>query len=638
MRITNISLQNFRSHVSTSLEFERLTVIRGVNAGGKSSIEQAVELTLAGHAEGTTTDGKGSVGLIRLGEKKAMVGVAIADGATERLIQMALNGTARDVLVTNPQDPQWTGGEKMKEWLKASRETISCLCNNRFFVDLDEDKQKNILAAIILPKTYEWPEWVKPAAAEFRLAIDWDATPFQIMEQGYALAFKTRTDVNRDAKQHQVAAGDTSEAENLSAYEERLAERKQQLEKAIADAAGGKAAAQEHATIKAHAEKRRDEARARIDRESAIVAQADGKLLSKAKLAEAEKIAKNGKKAGELDEEVRQINTNLDIKGKAKAKIAKLVKTPKCPTCMADITEEHLVALMAPLDEEMTKLKERQDAALVERKELGDPAAAIKQIEIHKTAETEMDRAKQRIKDDQAVLQDAEAKLDEITNAGNFDTTAADKEISDLREMVATGQTFVQKAKDHRDLAARIQATTSRRAELQAQQMKIDKLVKYFGEEVKEEMLTASIGGFTENMNEVLANWGYVCRISIEPYIFAIAFSGPEGTSFEIPLKHLSKSQRYRFAVAFQVALAVTSGFGFVIVDEADIFDSEGRSGLYGALLNEVLDQAIVIGTDERMEIPPAPDAVFYRFEDVADKGTIPTTKVTRLVAPQEAA
>jgi hypothetical protein len=38
------------------------------------------------------------------------------------------------------------------------------------------------------------------------------------------------------------------------------------------------------------------------------------------------------------------------------------------------------------------------------------------------------------------------------------------------------------------------------------------------------------------------------------------------------------------------------------------------------------------------MEIPPAPDAVFYRFEDVADKGTIPTTKVTRLVAPQEAA
>jgi len=132
MRIDSITLQNFRSHISTSLEFNRLTVIRGKNCAGKSSLEQAIELTLAGHAEGTTADGKGSVGLIRLGEKKALVDVHIADGDNERLIQMALNGTARDVLVTNPKDPQWVGGEKMREWLKLNRETISCLCNNPF--------------------------------------------------------------------------------------------------------------------------------------------------------------------------------------------------------------------------------------------------------------------------------------------------------------------------------------------------------------------------------------------------------------------------------------------------------------------------------------------------------------------------
>jgi len=81
------------------------------------------------------------------------------------------------------------------------------------------------------------------------------------------------------------------------------------------------------------------------------------------------------------------------------------------------------------------------------------------------------------------------------------------------------------------------------------------------------------------------------------------------------------------------VALAIVSGFGFVIVDEADIYDSEGRAGLYEALLSDELDQAIVIGTDERMEIPPVPDAVFYRFDDVAEVGMIPTTKVTRLGA-----
>jgi AAA domain len=643
MRIDKIHLANFRSHIDTTLTFDRLTVIRGVNAGGKSTIEQAIELTLAGHAEGTTADGKGSVGLIRLGEKKSLVDVYIADGENERLIQMALNGTARDVLVTNPKDLEWsdrkaegdtrTNGEKMRDWLKLNRETISCLCNNRYFVELKEDEQKNILAAIILPKTYDWPDWLKPAMAQFKLAIDWSESPYVIIEKGYDLAFKTRTDVNREAKNHQVAAGDISEAENVEAYEERIKEREGELEQAIRASSGAKGAADARASERVQAERRRDEANARIAREGRMVADAEAKLLSKAKLAEAEKIAKGTAKAATLDDEIRQINTTLGIKREAFAKIQTLLKTPKCPTCGVDITEEHLAALASPLNAEMQALGERQDAAMQERKAIGDPAAAARRLQEHKSAEQDMERAKQRIKDDQVIVQDAESKLDTLTNVATVDTSESDAQIAELRAKIQTGKSFVQKAKEHRDLALRIKSTTARRDELQARQRDIEKLVKYFGEEVKEEMLSDSIGSFTDAMNAVLANWSYTCQISIEPYIFAILFNVPEKGMMPVALKHLSKSQRYRFSAAFQVALAIVSGFGFVIVDEADIYDSKGRAGLYESLLSDQLDQAIVIGTDERMEIPPVQNAMFYRFEDEAEKGSIPTTKVTRLVA-----
>jgi hypothetical protein len=643
MRIDKIHLANFRSHIDTTLTFEKLTVIRGVNAGGKSTVEQAIELTLAGHAEGTSADGKGSVGLIRLGEKKALVDVHIADGENERLIQMALNGTARDVLVTNPKDLEWsarkvegdmrTNGEKMRDWLKLNRETISCLCNNRFFVDLDEDKQKNILAAIILPKTYAWPDWLKPAMAEFKIAVDWTDSPYVIIEKGYDLAFKTRTDVNREVKQHQVAAGDTSEADNVEAYTERIKEREAELEQAIRASSGDKAAAQERASVRVQAERRRDEANGRIAREAHTVAEAEAKLLSKAKLADAQKTANGAKKAGELDDEVRRINTTLDIKSAAQKKLADLLKAPKCPTCGIDISEETLAALITPMNEEMGKLRARVDEALLERKALGDPATAARLVQDHKSAEQEMERAKQRIKDDQVVVQDAESKLDTLTNSTNVDTSASDAQIADLRAKIQTGKTFVQKANEHRDLAMRIKSTTARRDELQERSKNIERLVKYFGEEVKEEMLSGSIGSFTNAMNAVLANWGYTCQISIEPYIFAILFNVPERGMMPVALKLLSKSQRYRFSAAFQVALAIVSGFGFVIVDEADIYDSKGRAGLYESLLSDELDQAIILGTDERMDIPPVENAVYYRFEDVADEGYLPTTKVTRWVA-----
>jgi hypothetical protein len=133
-------------------------------------------------------------------------------------------------------------------------------------------------------------------------------------------------------------------------------------------------------------------------------------------------------------------------------------------------------------------------------------------------------------------------------------------------------------------------------------------------------------------MNQVLSSWGYECQLSIEPYSFTLAFHNGS-----LPLKSLSKSQRYRFAAAFQVALASVTGFRFVVIDEADIYTAKERAALNGALMaaigNGELDQAIVLGSDERTEVRNVPNAVFYMLKDVAAPGEIATTEVVRLGA-----
>jgi hypothetical protein len=68
----------------------------------------------------------------------------------------------------------------------------------------------------------------------------------------------------------------------------------------------------------------------------------------------------------------------------------------------------------------------------------------------------------------------------------------------------------------------------------------------------------------------------------------------------------LSDSERLRFGVAFQVALAAVTGLRFVVIDRADMLDGPTRSLLYDVLSEAEIDQAIVFATGARVpeEVP----------------------------------
>ncbi len=82
MRITSLSLKNFRCHAETALELDRFNFIRGPNGCGKSSIEMALEFLFTSKCELTDAAGRGAEALIRTGAKEFEISARLASGQT----------------------------------------------------------------------------------------------------------------------------------------------------------------------------------------------------------------------------------------------------------------------------------------------------------------------------------------------------------------------------------------------------------------------------------------------------------------------------------------------------------------------------------------------------------------------------
>src|SRR5260370_30418909 len=82
MRITTLTLRNFRSHNETILGLDRFNFVRGPNASGKSSIQMALEYLFTGRCAMTDAAGRGAEALIRAGAKELEISATLENGET----------------------------------------------------------------------------------------------------------------------------------------------------------------------------------------------------------------------------------------------------------------------------------------------------------------------------------------------------------------------------------------------------------------------------------------------------------------------------------------------------------------------------------------------------------------------------
>jgi hypothetical protein len=73
-----------------------------------------------------------------------------------------------------------------------------------------------------------------------------------------------------------------------------------------------------------------------------------------------------------------------------------------------------------------------------------------------------------------------------------------------------------------------------------------------------------------------------------------------------------AESERFRFSIAFQLALATATGIRFLVIDRADVLDNGKRKLLTALLLSSDIEQAIVLATGEEGNPSQVPEGVKF--------------------------
>lgn len=619
MRINRLKLIDWRNHQNTDITLNHLTVLRGPNHSGKSSVRDAIEFALTGRCDATDAKGSGAPALIRQGAEKSAILMKLQANREIDYRCSLTPKSGRNVTIRDANDAAWTG-ENVKAWIDSERDVLSCLLNTRYFVRLKPAEQKKLLASIILPASYIWPEKVQNATKDLQLNINWDQPPFEVIEGAYKLAFERRRDINRDLKNLTLpdslpAPDGATSLEDARTKLRSLETQRDEIEKQLRkrnEARGALIAKRNSVAEKVEA------LEAKISMEQNTLREITEHTLPLKQAKSLKKISAGEEQYAALERELKVANEGVSSTQGILALFNDLDGKSECPLCQRSVNEAWLIEAMKPHKEMLDGLLAKQRDILAEMKSLGDISGAKRKIEEATRVEESRKRSESVIASAQTALKAAQDDLAALASKieDTVETDVEPPELLTLRDDIARGralyETFVIWAERQRECE---------HAEKQHEQLKkaataVEELVAYFGPNgVKAELLRDSIGEFTLGMNSALKPWSYSVEFSIEPYGFQVK-SLKSGAV--LPIELLSESEKLRFSVAFQVALAQVSGIGLVVVDETEIFDSAGRNEFFLMLLAAGLDQAIAIGTDERVEVPAITGvgASFYAIRD----------------------
>lgn len=612
MKISSLHIQDFRNHFHTAMQLDRMTIVRGPNHSGKSSIAQAIEFALTGRTE-ASDDGYLS-DLIRMGEEKTVIALSGNDGGEPFELRAALtpkSGRMATALVGELKDAAREVGNYWLTSLNNRKELFSCLLNPHYFVNLRPADQKNVLARIILPLQHDWDK-ERVADAELvgiNARLNWCAHPFTVIEQGYKLAYEARTGINRALKEFIVPKEpEHTITPNITAIEEKIAGLRTEL-------AAKRAEHTRVATYAATLEERRanaDEREAAADTALAELQIAYEKLpaqKTKKDLDTLKKTADKAKDDAALSVQITEISAKQAAGREELQRLQRLEAEARCPTCEQSITAELMKELYKPILDKLKALDDEVAKLWLQRKGLGDIEGAKAELERQKDSDRERKTMLKQIEDASVALRGARTDK-EAVSAAPGDTALLDAEISTLQGRIDAGQVMLNNAHKFMGALNGHKAAKERFDLMTEQQAALERLVDYFGPNgVKAELIAEHVGGFTESLNNVLRGWGYTAQLVIEPYQFLVRQNGIDGV---LSLHQLSQSELYRFSVAFQVALAMASEVEMCVIDGADILDTVGRRDLFRALYNSELEQAIVLLTDDKTTVPDMPNTLVY--------------------------
>jgi DNA repair exonuclease SbcCD ATPase subunit len=577
MRIQMLTLKNFRSHEETVLDLDRFNFVRGPNACGKSSIQMALEFLFMGRCEMTDAAGRGAEALIRTGAKELEVSATLEDGQTIRRRRTARSHV---VELNGSRVPVDAAGASLEKRL-GSADVLSAVLNAGRFIEMSEAEQKRLLAQVAEAAKLDIPGEIVEAIGAVNEKPP-TLTSVSDIETAYGQFYDLRTEAGRALK----ALGQMEKPEipsdlpNVEDVRKKLADLRQQKERLI----GQKA--EEAASW--------DNAQARLKRVQAEIEEVSAEILTPNEEQELPQLASQQSRAEKLRQELTELVAEQKAAETSLAAMQGL--KGKCPQCRQPISEEAKNREMKALRDRLSDLDALIQGAKEELNEYAGMATAISRLERHRKALAK--RAK--LMEEESGLQGVEKP-----NSGNLDGR-----MTILVERINKGERVLEKAHQLQSEKEHWEAHVREKASLEARISQLERLIEFFG---PNGALMDRAGGrmqaFTEDLNRHLEAFGYTCNITLDPFQISVVSKVGDCNR---PLRHLSESERFRFGVAFQIALAMATDLRFVVIDRADVLDREKRRMLTNLLVKSDLDQAVVLATSEEAEPATVPEGVKF--------------------------
>ena len=610
MKIAAVALKNFRAYEDAEVSFdEPLSIVRGANHSGKSSLAQAIQLSLTKRAEGTDPRGAGASDKIRTGASKAIIDLTVNGKSGPVEVKTTYSGTGRT---------QKLSVEAFSRYIEVNSDRLSCCLDSEYFTGLKPEQQKAVLGALVLPTSYEFPIGIREVAGKHLGPIVWEHPPVTVIDYAYKLAYDARKDAK--ARLNTIWVQQTPEKPEFTGDEIR-----EQLNKLR------EAAKKETAKLKRTGTAQIGKLEAELEHANAVLENAlqvrkdaiekrdeqYGLLLKGPTEKKYRDVAAGRERADQIVAKMGEATVEIDDQRNAQELFEEMRNDPVCPTCVQPITDAFIDGKIA----EHRKLEEaaaqRHMELLRELKELGDIEGAEKALrqnaetlKLHKASEiarVEADDAIHKINLDikriQHALEQATAQQEAPPDTSVLDGLNSNiAELEGLLGPVANYESTLIQIKQAEELKVKWESIVA----------DLEMLCEYFGKDgIKAELIGEHIANFSQTVNRTLATWGYQAAFSMEPYEFTV--NG-------MPLKELSDSEKLMFGVAMQCAIAVHSGMRMVLIDRADTFINGERGRLFGCaklmLDRELLDQAIILVSGERTEVPEQEGVGFYRVAD----------------------
>lgn len=619
MKIIKATIKHFRNHLETEIDLAPLTIIKGRNNSGKTSVRHAIEVALTGRAEFTDRGGRGLSDAIRVGQKAGVVELDVERiGAIARTIKAS--GSTLQVA-------DWTGTATAQQdllysKLDADADLISALLNVSSFISLTPREQKDMLFKIARPEisiqqlmvaVNDWAE--KQGAGnlldELRSLIqipetvgpDW-------LDQAHKLIVEARRQAKKDRDQLAGRVEGMAEAPQDLPDLDQLPE----LEKQIS-------------TLEAEREK--------LGEKIATVEAAEARRVS---LAEREQNIKNsiealslpvedsGEDPEELKAALKKLAARLDearqasyeAQGEIKALDVAVPQLKKagndCPlgpgVVPCPLTPSDRKALIKDLNAQRKKLvttheRAMKDAAAIEtqKEELAERIWAAEQAE--KNAE--------RLETMEKELESVQAELATLPEPIGIEL--ARQEISTLDERIRNGHELAAKMKMAAQVRERAEKAGVEAEEAAARAIRLEHLAALFGPQgIKARLLSQTMGAMIERAAEnlsLITGGMYELEAHGDPD-FHLLVNG------NIELRQLSTSERMRVGIACAEALAHASGLRLLVIDDVEILDVGNRGLLTSWLMERMADHdtIIVLSTAEDAKDPGVEGVATYWVED----------------------